>query len=223
MRQIQRDLCKCDIVEEVFSKYTSRLVVRFHEVLRSQFSCPNRYPELRELELKQLARTLLSADSSSVLRALKVKIEAYSCGQLPHGRDILPALYELMECGEAFKEAPKQPSAPLKQETVGEDWEELKDALTCSLTSGTFLDSQFYALDSGSRSGAPRIRPVYFCSTTGGTFVPKLLKRKSFGPGLWESYSCLYQIRRELGHLPRLFFSVQAIMAVMSTAKLWTS
>ena len=26
-QQIQRDLCKCDIVEEVFSKYTSQFVV----------------------------------------------------------------------------------------------------------------------------------------------------------------------------------------------------
>ena len=172
-------------MEEVFSKYTSRSVIRFY------CGGPNshgayRYPELRELEVKQLARTLLSTDSSSVMHALKGKIEAYIRGQLPHAKDILPVLYELMESGEAFKETPAQPPAPSKQDIDDGDWEELKDALTWSLTSGTFLDSQFYALDSKSRSGTPGLRPVYFCSITGGTFLPKLLKCGSSSPGPQE-------------------------------------
>jgi len=142
------------------------------------FSPHCRYPELRELELKQLARTLLSADSSPALHALKDKIKAYTGGQLPHAQDILPALYELMGTDEAFKEAtpPAQPPTPSKRATAGGNWERLKDALTWSLTSGSFLDSQFYALDSKPRAGVPVIRPIYFCSMIGGTFLPRLVK-----------------------------------------------
>ena len=71
---------------------------------------------------------LLSADSSSVLHALKDKIKAYTGGQLPHAKDILPALYELMETGEGFKEATPlaQPPALSKQATTDGNWEGLK-------------------------------------------------------------------------------------------------
>ena len=141
-----------------------------------EFSPYCRYPELREIELKQLARTLLSTDSSSPLRALQDKIEAYTSGQLPHAKDVLPALYELMETDEAFKRTRAQPSAPPEQDIADGDWEGLKDALTWSLTSGSFLDSQFYALDSNPRAGAPTIRPIYFCSVAGGTLLPRLVK-----------------------------------------------
>lgn len=107
-------------------------------------------------------------------------IKAYSRGQLPHAKDVLPALYELMETDEAFKVMPAQPPAASNQGVAGRDWKGLRDALTWSLTSGAFLDSQFYALDSKSWPDTPRIRPVYFCSTAGGAFLPKLLKCRLF-------------------------------------------
>ena len=149
----------------------------------AKFSRHCRYPELRGLQLKQLARTLLSTDSSPALPALKDKIKAYTRGQLPHAKDILPALYQLMERGEALKETPIQPPAPSEQNIADGDWERLKDALAWSLTSGSFLDSQFYALDSKPQVGAPTIRPMYFCSMVGGTFLPKLVKCKVSAPG----------------------------------------
>ena len=125
-----------------------------------------------------MARTLLSTDSSPALHVLKDKINAYAAGQLPHAKDILPALYELMETDEAFKETTPlaPPPAPSKRVTAGGDWEGLKDALIWSLASGSFLDSQFYALDSKPRAGVPMIRPIYFCSMVGGTFLPRLVK-----------------------------------------------
>ena len=139
------------------------------------------------MELKQLARALLSTDSSAARCAFKDKIKAYNRGQLPHAKDILPALYELMESDEAFKEMPGQPPAHPNPDAAGGDWERLKDALTWSLTSGTFLDCQFYALDSkSSGSGVPRIRPVYFCSVAGDRFLPKVSKRRLFALGMWE-------------------------------------
>ena len=58
---------------------------------------------------------------------------------------------------------------------VGGDWDGLKKALTISLTSGTFLDSQFYAVESRTSAGPPKIRPVYFSSIVGGDFMSKII------------------------------------------------
>ena len=134
---------------------------------------------MRELELRQLGRILLSSNSGSTLELLKTKVKSYSHGELPHAEDVLPALYELMENDESVEETLGTPAAPLNQETTGGEWEGLKKALTSSLTSGTFLDSQFYAVESRSSTGLPKIRPVYFCSTVGGSFVSKLVTCKS--------------------------------------------
>ena len=122
-------------------------------------------------------------DSSPGLHALKDKAKACTRGQLPHAIDIIPALYELMERDEALKETPTKSPAPSKQNVAGGGWRRLKDALIWSLTSGSFLDSQFYALDSKPQASMPTIRPIYFCSMAGGTFLPKLVKCRFSTPG----------------------------------------
>ena len=162
----------------MFSKYTSWYFTIFH-LGTFRFSRIGRYPELRELELRQLARTLLSSDFDPTLELLKVKIKHYTHGQLPHAEDILPALYELMESGELVKEEPVVATVSPDQQVAGGNWEALKKALTDSLTSGTFLDSQFYAVESWSSIGSPKIRPIYFCSTVGGSLAPKLVACES--------------------------------------------
>jgi hypothetical protein len=124
-----------------------------------------------------LARTLLSKDSNLALHALKDKIKAYTRCQLPRAKDILPALYKFMESDGMFQETPPQLFAAPKHGIPGGGWEALKDALAWSLTSGSFLDSQLFALDSKPRADAPTIRPIYFCSTAGGDFLPKLVNR----------------------------------------------
>jgi len=134
---------------------------------------------LRELELRQLARVLLSSDSGPTLGLLKAKVRSYGHGELPHAEHILPALYELMESNESVEETPLPAVAPSKQQVTSGDWKGLKKALTSSLTSGTFLDSQFYVVESRSSTGLPKIRPVYFCSTVGGSFASKLAACKS--------------------------------------------
>jgi len=122
---------------------------------------------------------LLSSDCGPTLGLLKTKIKSYGHGELPHAEDILPTLYELMESDESVKETPLPAAAPPNEEAAGEDWEGLKRALTSSLTSGTFLDSQFYAVESRLLVGLPKIRPIYFCSTVGGSFASKLGECKS--------------------------------------------
>ena len=139
----------------------------------------DRYPELRELELRQLARVLLSSDSGPTLGLLKTKIKSYGHRELPHAEDILPTLCELIESDESVKEAPLPASAPPNEEATREDWEGLKRALTSSLNSGTFLDSQFYAVESRLLVGLPKVRPIYFCSTVGGSFASELGACKS--------------------------------------------
>jgi len=139
----------------------------------------DRYPELRELELRQLARMLLSAEPGPTLGLLKVKIKGYAHGELPHAGNILPNLYEFMESDESVKEK-LPPATPLpNQQATDGDWEGLKRALTTSLTSGTFLDSQFYAVESRPSTALPKIRPVYFCSAVGGGFTSELTACKS--------------------------------------------
>ena len=144
-----------------------------------EFLLIDRYPELRELELKQLARVLLSDDSGPTLVALRTKVKGYAGGQLRHAEHVFPAIYELMENDGPIEETPLPLPVSSNQQVTGVDWDGLKKALTSSLTSGTFLDSQFYAAESRSSTGSPKIRPVYFCSTVGGSFASKPLARGS--------------------------------------------
>ena len=84
-----------------------------------------------------------------------------------------------MEKNASVKEALLPAAASPTQQVTGGDWDGLKKALTSSLTNGTFLDSQFYAVESRSSTSSPKIRPMYFCSTVGGSFTSKLVARKS--------------------------------------------
>ena len=107
-----------------------------------------------------------------------MKVKSYAHGQLPHAEHILPALYELMGSDESIEETLPTTTTSSNQQVTGGDWDGLKKALTSSLTSGTFLDCQFYAVESRSSVGSPRIRPIYFCSTVGGSFTSRLVACK---------------------------------------------
>lgn len=135
------------------------------------------------LEVRQLARDVLSSDSGPTLGLLKGKIKSYTHGRLPHADEILPALYALMESDALIKETPLPVIAPSDEQVTNGDWDRLKKALTSSLTNGTFLDSQFYAVESMPSTGLPGIRPVYFCSAVAGNFTSKLTACESFALG----------------------------------------
>ena len=192
--------------------------------MASNFSLIDRYPELRELELRQLARVLLSSDSVPTVKSFKQKVKCYAHGELPHGGHVISTLYELMESDESVEETPitmvdqrildglrtinQQPKKKGKkknQQITGGDWTGLKKALTNSLTSGTFLDSQFYAIDSRPSTGMPKIRPIYFCSTVGDNFMSKLMACKSLtrircGRGRAADPAPLFQVPQTSGH-----------------------
>ena len=65
-----------------------------------------RYPELRELELRQLEGVLLLSEPGPTPGLLRAKTKAYAHGELPHAENILSALYDLMESDESVKETP---------------------------------------------------------------------------------------------------------------------
>jgi len=178
---------------------------------------------LRELELRQLARVLLSSDPDPTLGLLKTKIKSYGHGELPHAEDILPALYELMENDESVKEEPFPAPAPPNQQAIGGDWEGLKKALTSSLTGGTFLDSQFYAVESQSSAGLPKVRPVYFCSTVGGSFASKLAACKPLTLIMcgWVADKP-FQIRRNSEHGEHHLLGLQMGMIAILMTKIRT-
>ena len=161
-------------------------MVRCHVLLGTLwFSLVGRYPEIRELELRQLARELVSSNSGPALQLLKEKIKRYAQGELPHAKHVIPALYNLTECGESIEEAPLPVVASPNHDSVCGDWTGLKKALTTSLTSGTFLDTQLYAVESRKSAGPSKIRPIYFCSAVGGSFSSKLLAGKSPHRKMW--------------------------------------
>jgi len=156
---------------------------------------------------------------------LKAKIKSYAHGELPHAEHILPALYELIEnYGSTIKvmpfpEAVESPD----QEVINGNWEGLKWALASSLTSGTFLDSQFYAVESRSSTGLPKIRPLYFCSTVGGGFTSKLVACKSL-PWImcgWAVNSS-FQILRNSEHGENHLLDVQMVMTATLTTRILT-
>ena len=146
----------------------------------SDLSPVSRYPELRDLEVRQLARALLSTDSASTLQSLQKGIEIYTRGQLPHAMHIISTIYEFMESDDsvAATEIPLPVATSSNKQTPSRDWAGLKKALISSLTSGTFLDSQFYAVESKSSSGLPKLRPIYFCSTVDDSLMSRLMQCK---------------------------------------------
>ena len=166
---------------------------------------------------------LLSSDFGPTLEFLRTKIKSYTHGELAYAEDILPALYELMESDESVKEMPLPAGASPNHQTTGGDWEGLKRALARSLTSGTFLDSQFYAVESRSLTSLPKVRSIYFCSEVGGSFTSKLVACKS---PTWIVYGWVvdpsFQIPRNSEHGEHHPLDVQTGMTAILTTKILT-
>ena len=130
------------------------------------------------MQVKHLARSLLSSSEPWKTAALKRKIECYTAGGLPHAQEVLPALYRRFANPQALRpvapstRAPRPLQAPPKD---GFEWQVLKTELTRSLSSGAFLNMELYAPTSRSSGGRPKLRPLYFCSAVGSECTIKIL------------------------------------------------
>ncbi|KAF9793401.1 hypothetical protein BJ322DRAFT_1103798 [Thelephora terrestris] len=153
--EIKRTLDSCDIIEELFSKFTS---------------C---FPEIMEVQVEHLARNLLSSIEPWKTAALKRKIEVYTSGALPHAKEVLPALYHRLANPRLLSmRTPHQFQMPHRGDF---DWRILKRELTKSLSTGVFLNIELHAPESRSSSGQLKLRPLYFCGAAGGEYTTKIL------------------------------------------------
>ena len=189
-------------------------------------SLVGRYPELRELEVRQLARALLSVDSATTMQSLQKGIESYTRGQLPHATHVISTLYELMESDDSvvIEEIPLPVATFSNKQTPSGDWAGLKKALISSLTSGTFLDSQFYAVESRTSSGLPKLRPIYFCSMVDDSLMSRLIAGKLAaqvicGRATDLSFQILRNLRRE-EHLLYPRTRMTAILRIVRPTKI---
>lgn len=133
-----------------------------------------RFPEVREVQVEHLARSLLSSTEPWKTAALKRKIEFYVSGALPHAQDVLPALYHRLADPMSAPWCVQCPPKTPPRNDFGRPV--LKAELTKSLSSGAFLDMVLYAPASRSGSGGqPKFRPLYFCSAVGGECATKIL------------------------------------------------
>ena len=104
-----------------------------------------------------------SSDSPDVSAAFNIKIQEYFAGKLPHARDMVLGLFDLLTSnGMSPHPSPTGPSNSTIMSYYGvnhRSWVQLRDAIIRSLTTGIFLDSMFYAEDS------TELRPLFFCSS----------------------------------------------------------
>lgn len=171
--EIKRTLDSYDIIEELFSKYTSWYVALLSLPPTSAKNLCFSFPEVREVQAEHLARNLLSSIEPWKAAALKRKIEVYTSGALPHAQDVLPTLYHRL--ANPLRLSMRTPH-PFQLPQRGDfNWGALKNELMKSMSSGTFLNMELYAPESRSPAGQQNLRPLYFCSAIGGEYTAKIL------------------------------------------------
>ena len=136
------------------------------------------FPEVREVQVEHLARSLLSSGEPWKTAALKRKIECYTSGGLPHAQDVLPTLYHRLANPRFLGpiNSSMRTPRPLQAHPRGSfNWKLLKIELTKSLSSGVFSTTELHAPVSRLSGGQPKLRPLYFCSSVGGEYTAKIL------------------------------------------------
>jgi len=121
----------------------------------------------------RLAQAVRSSDSPGVAVAFDTKIQDYFAGKLPHARDLVLGLFDLL-ASNRMSPHPSPPGSSHSTITPYSDvnhgsWIQLRNAITRSLTTGVFLNSMFYVEDS------MELRPLFFCSST----IPAAIKKIS--------------------------------------------
>ena len=114
-----------------------------------------------------------SSDPPDIAAAFDAKIQEYFAGKLPHAKDLVLGLFDLLASNRMLPH-PSPPGSSQSTITPYSDvnhgsWIQLRDAITSSLTTGVFLDSMFYVEDS------MELRPLFFC----GSVFPALIRKIS--------------------------------------------
>lgn len=143
---------------------------------------------MRELYTSRLAQVIRSPDSPSISAAFDIKIQEYFAGKLPHAKDLVLGLFDLLTSNRipshpSPPESPHSTMIPYSNVNDG-SWIQLRDAITRSLMTGIFLDSMFYVEDS------TELRPLFFCSSIAPTSLKKIsgqYKRDLLSVGLPEN------------------------------------
>lgn len=125
------------------------------------------------MQIEHLARNLVSSIEPWKTVALKRKIETYTSGALPYAQEVLPTLYNRLANPRLLSMRTSHPLPPPSRSDF--NWQVLKNELTKSLSTGTFLNVEFHALESRSSDCQPKLRPLYFCKTVGGEHTTKML------------------------------------------------
>ena len=143
----------------------------------------------------RLAQAVRSQDSPAIAAAFDAKLQEYFAGKLPHAKDMVLGLFDLLASN---RMSPHQSPPGSSHSTITPysdvghgSWIQFRDAITRSLTTGIFIDSMFYVEDS------MELRPLFFCMTIALTPFKKI-------SGQYEQYSSMNlseNKRTEIGKL----------------------
>ena len=121
-----------------------------------------------------------SSDSPDVSAAFNIKMQEYFAGKLPHARNIVLGLFDILTSNGMLPHP--SPTGPSHSTVMPyycvnhRSWVQLRDAMIRSLTTGIFLDSMFYAEDS------TEPRPLFFCSSITPPSFKKITGQYERGP-----------------------------------------
>ena len=121
----------------------------------------------------RLAQAVGSSDSPGIAAAFDTKIQEYFAGKLPHAKDLVLGLFDLL----ASSRMSPHPSPPGSSHSTITPYSDvnhtscvnLRNAIIRSLTTGIFLDSMFFVEDS------VELRPLFFCTS----IIPASVKKIS--------------------------------------------
>ena len=96
LNHMRSELAKCNIVEEAFSRFTSRSACHITGV-DSMLTERRRYDEMRSLYANQLASVWMDDSTTETIRtSVDEKIDSFVKGRLEHASEMLSALLEIV-------------------------------------------------------------------------------------------------------------------------------
>lgn len=150
MGSIKNGLVRCDIVEEVFSKFTSK------------------YDEARVMQINHLVSIPMRSDKNltkQLCDKVDEKVDVYAAADLEHAAEAVSLLWEVSNNDECQPPEPKGSSKSRPVATSPANWEFVNTALIRSIREGVFVDRMYFTRHSGTLKV---LRPVHFSSIVAG-------------------------------------------------------